>query len=124
MEKNLKTAASAVLTVLKQSGVCLEIYLAGGQRMLSLNKKFRGKNKAADVLSFNEPKSFISGQSHKPLGEIFLNVAKTCKSDKSYGDYMAYLLIHGILHLLGYNHIKKNDIIKMERKERQLLNKI
>ena len=118
LEKAIKAAAFFILKALHQSAVELEIYLAGSQRMLAFNKKFRGKNKAADVLSFNEPEDFISGYNLRPLGEVFLNINELKNRER-----VIFLLIHGILHLLGYDHIKKNDRIKMEQKEAELLKK-
>lgn len=118
-EKISQNTAFFLLKALRRSGVYLEIYLAGASKMLALNKKFRGKNKAADVLSFNEPKGFISGPGQKPLGEVFLNINEFKNHNRA-----VFLLIHGILHLLGYDHIKKNDRIKMEAKEKQLLNRL
>ncbi len=120
-EKKIKTIASAALKNLKQDGVQAEIYLTGNQKMKFLNKKFRGKDKAADVLSFNEPKNFISPPSKfKRVGEIYLNMnnnsRQTAASNK--------LLIHGLLHLLNYDHKKKNDRIEMEKIERKLFNQI
>ncbi|MBI2591594.1 MAG: rRNA maturation RNase YbeY [Candidatus Brennerbacteria bacterium] len=117
LEKVVKSAALSALKVLKQSNVYLEIYLAGASRMRMLNKKFRGKNKAADVLSFPEPEGFLCGdKSLKPLGEVFLNIVEFKD-----GKRVVFLLVHGILHLLGYDHIRKNDRIKMEKKEAQLI---
>ncbi len=85
--------------------------------MKFLNKKFRGKDKAADVLSFNEPKNFVSPPSKfRRIGEIYLNV-----SSIKYQVSSDRLLIHGLLHLLGYVHKKKNDRIKMEKIEQKLL---
>ncbi len=121
-EKKIKTIALAALKNLKQDGVQAEIYLAGNQKMKFLNKKFRGKNKAADVLSFNEPENFISPPSKfKRVGEIYLNITNNgCKL--SVINYR--LLIHGLLHLLNYDHKKKNDRINMEKIERKLFEKI
>ncbi len=120
-EKKIKTIALATLKNLKQDGVQAEIYLAGNQKMKFLNKKFRGKNKAADVLSFNEPKNFISPPSKfKRVGEIYLNMDNNSRQTA-----VSYkLLIHGLLHLLNYDHKKKNDRIDMEKIERKLFNQI
>jgi probable rRNA maturation factor len=84
----------------------LEIYLVGD--------KFMEKN----VLSFPTPKNFprpdIKG---KILGEIYLNPLYIKKNKES----LERMLIHGVLHLLGYDHKKKKDRIKMEKKETKLI---
>jgi len=93
----------------------VEIYLINSQKMRFLNKKFRGKDKTTTVLSFEEPRNFILPPSKsKKIGEIYLNSQLPNYS-------ITQLLTHGLLHLLGYNHQKKNDRIKMEKAEQKLL---
>ena len=71
-----------------------------------------------NVMSFPAPKGFPGPDAKgKYLGEIYLNPDYIAKE----GEEWAYMLIHGLLHLLGYDHKKKGDIIRMENKERQLL---
>lgn len=121
-EKEIKGIALKILKILKKEDVAVEIYLVGDKIMKELNKKFRGKNKAANVLSFVEPKNFprpeIKG---KFLGEIYLNFESSILNSQF---SILYLLIHGLLHLSGYAHKKKNDRIKMEKKERSLITQI
>lgn len=113
----IKKTALKILEILKKKNVSVEIYLTGNQKMRFLNKKFRGKNKSTDVLSFEEPKGFIYPKSRfKPIGEVYLNCQMSAVSDQ--------LLIHGILHLFGYNHKKKNDRIKMEKLEYLVIKKL
>ncbi|MCS6789029.1 MAG: rRNA maturation RNase YbeY [Patescibacteria group bacterium] len=96
------------------------VFLVDSNLMISLEKKFFKKNKEPDILSFNWPPNFKQGKNKKnPLGEIYLNKRVLKNKNK-----IKYLLIHGILHLLGFNHYKKNDIIKMENKEQEILNQL
>lgn len=115
-EKGVKKSALEILKILKKDKIAVEIYLAGDRLMKKLNKEYRGKDKAANVLSFVEPESFPHPETKKKfLGEIYLNVAnRTNRTDKT---DMNFLLIHALLHLLGYTHKKKSDRIKMEKKE-------
>ncbi len=115
VEKELKKVALKTIQFLGGKNISVEIFLAKSQLMKFLNKKFCGKNKTADVLSFEEPKDFISPKSkNKNIGEIYLNSKFSILNSR-------YLLIHGLLHLFGYDHQKKNDIIKMELAEQRLL---
>lgn len=83
-----------------------EIYL--------VSASFMQKN----VLSFPAPKNFPRPDiKEKPLGEIYLNPDYI----ERHGENLDYMLIHGFLHLLGYDHKKKNDIIRMEKKEKECL---
>lgn len=98
--------------ILKQKGE-IEIYLVGNNRMKELNKQFLEKDRSTNVLSFAKPEDFPGSK----LGEVYLDPVyiKEKKEDFS------LMLIHGILHILGYDHKKKSDRIKMEKKEQSLL---
>lgn len=114
-EQEIRKTALKILKILNKTGVAVEIYLIDGRKMRFLNKRFRGKDKTTTILSFEEPRNFILPESKsRKIGEIYLKLPIT--------DYpISQLLIHGLLHLLGYNHQKKSDRIKMELKERKLL---
>ena len=128
--------AGKILKILKKKNLEVEIYLGDNRIMKRLNKEFRGKDKAADVLSFEEPRGFINPPSRfKKIGEVCLNIAQptahglllTAKNQQSVSRKLlavSYLLAHGILHLLGYSHGRKNDRIKMEKAERKALRKL
>lgn len=128
LEKEIKISALKVLNFLKKNGIFLEIYLLGDNKMRAINKKTRGKDKPTNILSFCEPHRFprpeisLKKANFKPIGEIYLN-PDYIKGDGS-KEELLLLLIHGILHLLGYVHKKKNDRIKMEKAERKLLRQI
>lgn len=123
-ENRIKKNTLKILEILKKKRISVDVYLADNKTMRFLNKKLRNKNKSANVLSFVEPKSFISppiakSLTGKKIGEIYLNMEQ---KDKSLSK--EFLLIHGILHLLGYDHKKKSDRIKMEKKEKYLISNI
>lgn len=99
------------------------------EEIKKLNKKFRGKNKATDVLSFeiNEPFGMAQG-GEKVFGEIVIcpeivkeNSKKYCVTYKT---EMLRMFIHGILHLCGYDHekSKKEEKIMEEKQEKYLDN--
>lgn len=118
-ERKVRLTAGKILKILKKDNVSVEIYLAGNAIMKSLNKKLRGKDKIANVLSFEEPEKFISPETKlKMIGEVYLNVEQ---KDRIFSK--EFLLLHGMLHLLGYDHIKEVDSIKMERKEKSVISK-
>lgn len=71
-----------------------------------------------NVLSYEAPETFPHPESKTiPLGEIFLNPAYIRSRDEDFD----LMLVHGLLHLLGYDHKQKSDRIKMEKKEDELL---
>ena len=93
------------------------IFLLSDKEMKRLKKAFLPRKKGpANVLAFPEPAHWPRPETKmKPLGEIYLN-RKFAVSDAA----TARLLLHGLLHLLGYEHKKKSDRIKMEKVEREL----
>lgn len=86
----------------------LEIYLVGNKQM----KK--------NVLSYLAVKTLPRPDlSEKPLGEIYLNPSFIKKNKEN----LLAMLVHGILHIAGYNHKKKSDRIKMEKREEKIYSK-
>ncbi len=103
----------------------ISISFVGKKRIRDINRDFRGKDKATNVISFpfmdNLPKEKI-------IGDIIICPSVASKEARKYGnnfvDYIAFLLIHGFLHLLGYDHIKEKDRLIMERKEEEIFRSI
>src|SRR3989344_8708624 len=91
----------------------IEVFLIDAKRMKRLNRQFLKKNQSTNVLSFLKPKNFPGTK----LGEVYLDPIYIAAHKEDLG----YMLIHGILHVLGYDHVRKGDRIKMENKERKLL---
>lgn len=118
-----------ILSVLKKDGVAIDVLVLGNRKMRSLNKKYRGKDASTNVLSFEEPKEFVHPKGEvKQKGEIYLNpdmssdwwAKRNKKKAEGFLD-MRFLLVHGVLHLFGYDHIKDGDAVKMEKKEAQIV---
>lgn len=130
LNKNyLNKAAEEVLKVArikKQAEISLVI--TGDKRIRSLNKKYRNIDKVTDVLSFgNEEKcgavKFVDpADSIVYLGEIFICYSRAVSQAKqekhTVQKEITILLIHGILHLLGYDH-KKHKVAKIMKKEEE-----
>jgi probable rRNA maturation factor len=127
----IKNVASKVFNLLeKDKNYECEINLICKRRMRILNKKFRSKNKATTILSFvaNESKDFVIPISKRQyLGEIFLCPvevgAEARKLKISTKEHMTRLIIHGILHLLGYDHEMEKNAVIMEKIEDDILTK-
>lgn len=86
-----------------------------------MNKQYRNIDRPTDVLSFEEK------DEEDYLGEIFICEDKVYEQALSYNHSnereFAFLLTHGLLHLLGYDHMNKDDEIVMFNKQDELLNK-
>lgn len=138
LEKRLRTISESILRVagLKKTirwfdsahhhelveGKKTDIFLLPHREMVRLKKKFLPHEKGlSNVLAFPEPKHWPHPEKKDAgLGEIYLN------RDLAKGDIgeLSRLLIHGMLHLLGYDHKKKSDRIKMEKMEKALFTHI
>ena len=103
--------------------VSLTILLSNNKNIKKLNKKFRNKNKATDVLSFPSEKK-INIKKSPYIGDIvfsyeYMNKPKTL-STLEFKNKLAKIFIHGFLHLLGYNHIKLKDFKVMLIEEEKI----
>lgn len=105
----------------------VSIALVGDSEIRKLNKNFLGKDKVTDVLSFSDleyPDPF-SGTS---LGEVILSYPQAKRQAKSAGHSIKLeiqiLLVHGLAHLLGYDHKTEREASEMERLEKRVLRKL
>jgi probable rRNA maturation factor len=103
----------------------VSLTLVSDETMLDLNTKYRGISKTTDVLSFafNE-----SGFKSILLGDIYISYPQAVRQSKEYGTgltrELAFLLIHGLLHLLGYDHINLPDEKKMFKLQNKILKEV
>lgn len=116
----IKKLVENFLMVYKKTGFEVSIAVIGAARMQKLNNDYRGINKPTDVLSFSGDKN--DGRQKKYLGEVIINIEEVKKAGKylevfglkKSADYIFYfLLVHGLLHLVGYNDEKENERLKM-----------
>jgi probable rRNA maturation factor len=118
---NLKNIAEQVFEAEKVDDVFLSIALVDKKTICQLNKEYRDVDSPTDVLSFN----FQKPGKHKSIdGEVIIcpEVAREGLSEKqNLFEEIVSLLVHGILHLLNYNHEKVEEAKKMEQRQRQLL---
>jgi probable rRNA maturation factor len=115
--KKLHVLFEAVLKKEKKEDKALSVVFVGAAKMRQLNKAYRGKDKATNVLSF-------SG-GDLALGEIVLCPSVILKDALEYKisskRAFSWMFVHGLLHLLGYTHKTKKEERMMIRKEQQYL---
>ena len=112
----------------------ISLVLTGQERMQELNRDYRGKDQTTDVLSFSmsetkegeEEQEFISppdGVIH--LGEVIISYPQAeiqaLESVHSIKKEMAALIVHGVLHILGYDHEKAEMAPAMQSREKEIL---
>lgn len=129
----LKTdrVAKAVLKALEKDNVELNIVFLSNQKIRALNRAYLGRDKATDVIAFpagKGPGSRVTGHGPRFLGDIAISSDKAAENSGAYGltlmEEAALYVIHGILHLLGYDDTTKKARDAMRRKEDGLLQKV
>ncbi len=113
---------------IKEKRVEVGLNLVGEAKIKELNKKYRNKDKATDILSFPLEESRLKKYAILPLGDIFICLSFAVKESErqniSLKKELARLTVHGFLHLLGYDHEKSaSDAKKMFATENKILNK-
>ena len=120
-EPKLARLAQKMLKALGVHAATLDIILLDNKSITKLKARFIKKKTEPNVLSFPEPAHFPHPETKKRyLGEIYLNRDILKRSPQRANA----LLLHGVLHLLGYDHIKKADMVKMEALEKKILKKL
>ena len=99
------------------------IVLADDARIQALNKSFRGSDKATNVLAFPAPKPQSNGP--QPIGDIVLaseTMAREAEAEgKTAEHHLMHLAVHGVLHLIGFDHADDAEAVAMEARERAIL---
>ena len=121
---------------LLESKLIITITLTNNENIKIINKEYRNIDRATDVLSFPmfekedldkkiKNKDFL----HEDiLGDIIISVEKVREQAEEYGHSfereLAYMVVHGFYHLLGYDHMIDSDKKEMRKKEDEVLNKL
>lgn len=124
---NLDEFINFALKYLKLDKVIFNIIFVDDSYIHNLNKEYRGIDRPTDVISFalEDDKSFIQTD-FKVLGDIYISVDTAMKQADEYQHSLkreiSFLAIHGLLHLLGYDHMEKEDEVKMFALQELILN--
>ena len=110
----------------KKNTLICSILLSGPKEIKNLNKKFRKKNKSTDVLSFpfyekNQLNNKIRKEKEVYLGDIIINLSQVKKKNNKdkVKEELNKLWIHGLLHLLGYDHKSNSQYLQMQKLEKK-----
>jgi probable rRNA maturation factor len=125
-------AAKAVLAAHKKDNAELNIVFVGNQKMRALNRKWFGKDRATDVIAWpagnNEVSRVTRHSSRKFLGDIAVSSDMAARNAGEYGlgfeEELTLYVIHGTLHLLGYNDGTPGEKARIRKEENGLLQKV
>lgn len=126
-QARLDRQARAILSDVGEASAELGILLVGDQRMRSLNRQYRGKDRTTDVLAFAMREA--PHPSAGLLGDVVIAVPTAVRQAKEGGrsldEELTVLLVHGVLHLCGYDHERsEKEARRMQRRERMILRSI
>ena len=104
----------------------LSLLLTNNENIQVINREYRAKDTPTDVISFayHEPEDFNVGP-YDPLGDIIISLERVEEQSSEYNHSFErefyYVLTHGILHILGYDHIEEEDKKIMREREEAIL---
>ena len=129
IERHCAAIGDAVVSFLPGSGAReVSLLLCDDATIRALNHRFRGQDKATNVLSFpagDDATGGVEAGAPTPLGDIAIALGVTRteaeQHDRPLGDHFAHLLVHGLLHLAGHDHMEEEMAEAMEALERRIL---
>ena len=112
--EEVKKFVEFATTYLKLENVTFNIIIINNEEIHKINKEYRGIDRPTDVISFalEDDDTFIE-MDQRILGDIYISIDKAIEQANEYGHSLlrelCFLSIHGLLHLLGYDHMKEED---------------
>ena len=131
-QEDVDAVRRAVLTVGELYGVMdaeVSVTLTDDAHIHVLNRDYRGVDRPTDVLSFalteSEEPAIIDAPCSVVLGDLVISLERAATQAEEYGHSflreLSFLTVHGMLHLLGYDHIEEEDRLEMEEEQRHVM---
>nr|WP_325189797.1 rRNA maturation RNase YbeY [uncultured Selenomonas sp.] len=110
----------------------VSVTLTDDAHIHELNRTYRGIDRATDVLSFalteSEEPEILGAPSGEVLGDIIISVERAREQAMAYGHSylreLSFLTVHGMLHLLGYDHMEEAERLEMEAEQRAIMEEL
>ena len=124
--KNIEDIINKLLATEKLNNTEFNIIIVDDTRIKELNKQYRSIDEITDVLSFafNDTSGIIEYE-RDIIGEVYISFPQAMRQaselDHTIDDELRWLAVHGLYHLLGYDHIKPEDEKVMRTKEEEIL---
>ncbi len=103
----------------------MSIIIVDNDYIHKINKEYRGIDRETDVISFALEEGETIDEPYKTLGDIYISIDRVYEQAKEYGHSVKrelfFLVTHGFLHLLGYDHMNKDDEEKMFSLQEKIL---
>ncbi len=110
----------------KLGNVIFNVIIVDNNKIKEINRDYRNKDSETDVISFAfEESDDYEYPDMRLLGEIYISIDKAKSQAEEYGHSLkreiCFLTVHGLLHLLGYDHIEEKDRVVMRKLEEEIL---
>ena len=125
----LKTRGESILLILEHENHELSVLLSDDKNIRTLNKQYRGIDQTTDVLSFSQSKKEETEPSSHLMGDVVISTVTAKRQASEHGltleEEIVLLLIHGTLHLLGFDHERSSEeAYQMKKKTQELFSRI
>ena len=130
IEENVRAAAEKVGELYGVENGEVSVTLTDNAYIHQLNRQYRQIDRPTDVLALNESvePDIENGPDIDVLGDIILSVERAREQAADYGHSLrreiAFLTVHGMLHLLGYDHMEEADRLEMEKEQRYVMEQL
>lgn len=131
LEEELRELKELLVNVAKDEGlenILFNVIIIDNSRIREINREYRNIDRETDVISFalEDDKTF-NLQEIRVLGDIYISIEKARSQALEYGHSfkreLSFLAIHGFLHLLGYDHMEKDEEEIMFKKQEEVLSR-
>lgn len=131
-QEGVDAVRRAVLTVGRLYGALdaeVSVTLTNDAHIHALNRDYRGVDRPTDVLSFalteSEEPEIFDAPGGVVLGDLVISLERAAAQAETYGHSflreLSFLTVHGMLHLLGYDHIEEEERLEMEEEQRHVM---
>lgn len=126
-EKDIKRVLEYAVKKEKLNNIEFNVILVDNSYIHELNKTYRNIDRETDVITFalEDDNKVLNGSNHRILGDIYISIDKATSQAKEYGHSflreLTFLAVHGFYHLLGYDHMTKEDEKVMFEKQEEVL---
>ena len=132
---DVEAVRRAVLTVGRLYGAAdaeVSVTLTDDAHIHVLNRTYRSIDRPTDVLSFalmeSEEPEIVGAKQHEVLGDLVISLERAQAQAEEYGHSalreLSFLTVHGMLHLLGYDHIEEGERLEMEEEQRHVMEEL
>ena len=111
----------------KLGKVCFNVIIVDNDYIHELNKNYRNIDRVTDVITFalEDEKDIVEPNGVRMLGDIYISIDKAKSQAEEYGHSLlrelSFLAVHGFYHLLGYDHMNKEEEVIMLQKQEEVL---